>query len=527
MKKGSPTPASRREGPVRWGRVASALALAVCWAPLVAHASLEYDRQYSLKTVGYLRSWDNVDGLFQEYVTAAFKDYFARQSRFVVHDLTRANDVLAQSKLPYYQVIQDPEVLAQLARSTRTETIVRTKITKEGPQYRFVLDWLHAPKMDVMATFTFTMDEPKAGQPLGVSDIQALIQKGLDEMLSKVPFLATVTGRDNQSVTINVGFNANLKKGDQLVVSTIDDVKRHPLLKSIVGWKLTRVGKIEVDQIDEGLAFCRVLEEEPGRQVSRYQKVTQLIPAATPAEVETVDEKAETQKKLELPPRLGWIAGVLMPGFYDRSFSTSASRFAGSGLIVGARAEGELWITKSWFANMRFGYGFGAYGQEIYTGGVKTGNSPVMGIGSSTFRLNFGYSYLITGDFFGPKGWIKLGYQNTSYSLPISVTDGTGPTVFGSLFVGLGGDLPIRHPFGATLDFAYRIITGVGQTGFTVGDQTSNADVEFMLGGYYRITNRLTARVGFEIHAAGVDYSNGVSISQKTITLSPALLYYF
>ena len=38
-------------------------------------------------------------------------------------------------------------------------------------------------------------------------------------------------------------------------------------------------------------------------------------------------------------------------------------------------------------------------------------------------KLDFGYTYYTTGDLFGPKAWVKLGFQTTSYNLPISDTE--------------------------------------------------------------------------------------------------------
>src|SRR4051812_21246579 len=72
-----------------------------------AQATTELDRIYALETVGYLKSWDNVDGMFVDYVSTAYKEYFAKQSRFVLQDLTRGSDILAKSKLPYNKLIDD------------------------------------------------------------------------------------------------------------------------------------------------------------------------------------------------------------------------------------------------------------------------------------------------------------------------------------------------------------------------------------------------------------------------------------
>jgi hypothetical protein len=116
-----------------------------------AFATTELDRQYALESVGFLPSWDNVDGLFTDYVASAYKDYFSKQSRFVVQDLSKSSDVLVHSKLGYQKAIEDKQVLSQLARSTHSQTLIRTHILKEGPQYRVAIEWLHAPKMEPIA----------------------------------------------------------------------------------------------------------------------------------------------------------------------------------------------------------------------------------------------------------------------------------------------------------------------------------------------------------------------------------------
>src|SRR6185437_7272426 len=93
-----------------------------------ARASVDLDRQYALETIGFLRATDNVDGLFGDYVENAYKDYFSRQSRFVVQDLSKEETVLSHSKLQYAKLIQDPQVLAAIARKSRSQTLLRTKV---------------------------------------------------------------------------------------------------------------------------------------------------------------------------------------------------------------------------------------------------------------------------------------------------------------------------------------------------------------------------------------------------------------
>src|SRR4051812_28798147 len=122
-----------------------------------AHASAELDRRFALETVGFLKAWDNVDGLFADYVAQAYRTYFAHQSRFVLQDLSKADPLIERSKLPYAKVIDDPEILTQLARAMRSQTVIRTRIRKDMGSYRFTIDWLIAPHMDVLASESFTL----------------------------------------------------------------------------------------------------------------------------------------------------------------------------------------------------------------------------------------------------------------------------------------------------------------------------------------------------------------------------------
>jgi len=510
-------------------------ALAVLALASSAYANSELDRIYAFQSVGFLRSYDNVDGLFADYVSQAYKDYFAHQSRFVPQDLSRVDAVLTKSKLPYYKVIDDPEILGQLARSTRSESILRTKIQKEGDQYLFKIDWMHSPHMDIMASEKFKLSQPRKGTPLASAEIEAEIARALDRLIAKVPFMANVTGRDNNSVTVNVGANIGLKKGDTLIIATLDEVKKHPLLREIVDWRLTQVGKVEIDTADEAIAFGHVSEEVSGRTIARYQKVIQVIPVQNPEGANIQTDKAVFDPNET--PKLGWVSGGLWTGSFSRNFSAVnggvTSGDAGSGLFFGAKAAGELWLNRDFFANFAFAYGGGSYSQNNLASGAAT---PAGGVTATatTFLIDFGYSYLVSGDFFGPKGWAKLGYRSTSYSLPLYQSEYTSPISFKGLFIAVGGDLPIRGGFGAILNIDFGLFTDGSDSSNLFGQVSSANDVEFFAGAYYQYTPRIRFQLGIDVLANGATYTNTSStpsstsnLTQKVVSLVPGIVYYF
>jgi hypothetical protein len=492
-----------------------------------AFATTELDRQYALESVGFLRSWDNVDGLFTDYVENAYKDYFSKQSRFVVQDLSKVDDLLVHSKLGYQKAIEDNQVLAQLARTTHSQTLIRTHVLKEGPQYRLAIEWLHAPKMTPLAVEAMVLKEPADGEALGTTQVQSQITAALDHMLSKIPFKGHITGRDGNSVTLNIGSNAGVKKGDVAVISTLDDVKIHPLLGMIVDWHLTRTGKVEVDSVDDSIAFCHVTEEEDGRQIARYQKVTQIIPAPEDEKTQILTDDEERKRASEEMPRIGYVSGALTPGGASRDYNSqiAGNSRTGGGIGLGVKIDGEVWLTRELFADLGFGYSFWDQSQSPLS---SSQTSLSGGANLSTFNLALGYSYLVTGDFFGPKGFIKLGYQTESYSFPGDADESSGPISFKGLYLGIGGDLPVRDNFGALLDFDIGLLNSVTQSDtFTDGDATSSTSVGFSIGSYYRYTNRLTFRLTLDVTANSADFSDGNSSSQKYISISPAVLYYF
>ena len=510
------------------------LALTCLAASGPAFATADLDRQYALETIGYLRSWDNVDGLFVDYVAAAYKDYFSQSSRFALQDLSMADPILLHSTIPYNKLVEDPQILGRVSRATRAQSLIRTKIYKEGPRYRFTIDWLHAPHMDLMVNETFNLDEPRGGMALSQEDIKSIIRSALDRMVAKIPFVANVTGRDRNQITVNIGDNVGLKRGDVLLIATIDEVKRHPLLHTIVDWRLVKTGRVEVEQVDRQIAFGKIVDEEPGRQIARYQKVAQVMQEEARAKPnDVIIEKDLNTQLAETNPTYGWASAGPWLGSFSRQYTSLDGTIgkSGSGFVTGAKAEGQLWFTRQWFADLGFGYGFYSYSQnDILTGKASTLTSSSGSVTNA--RIDFGYNYLMSGTFFGPRGWAKVGFHSFSYTLPDSQTDFLTSTSFKSLFIGIGGVLPIRDQFGAELSFDIGLFKGTSETGMLSGDAGSTTDVDFFIGGYYRLKPRMNIRVGVDVQAEGADFANGPfangsTVSHKVISFSPSLVYFF
>lgn len=501
----------------------------------MAWAGPDLDRKYTLESVGFLRTWDNVDGLFVEYMAKAFRDYFASQSRFRVQELQKADDVLVRAKIPYSELIQDPAVLQQISKSLRVETLLRSRVWKEGENYRITFDWIHALKNEQLATHTFVYSPEPNAKDFGGDRLKERVADELKALFRKIPFQGQVTGRDGDWVTIDLGTSA-LKKGDTVILSTLEDVRIHPMEKSIVEWNFAETGRAEIDQIEERIAFGKINAESPNRQISRFQKVTKILPkqdkVETPAITSQSTEEAEIEDRREAP-RLGWVSGGIHMGGFTRDYTSSSGTagFMGGGFLAGAKASSQLWLTRQFFVEGSFYYDFFGYGQrDLSTGSPSTLTSAGGMSGSASgFSLYAGYSYLATGHFFGPKAWVKLGLRSTGYTLPVAVAENLGPSSFSSILaLGIGGDLPIRDRLGAVVSLDIGLFRSGGETGFSSGVPDGADDVQMFLGGYYKWDTRLALRVGVEVVANGATFSTGSTVlSMRSISFAPSLQYYF
>jgi hypothetical protein len=105
--------------------------------------------------------------------------------------------------------------------------------------------------------------------------------------------------------------------------------------------------------------------------------------------------------------------------------------------------------------------------------------------------------------------------------------DALAPYSIKSVFLGIGGDLPIRHNYGARVDLEFGIFDSGSQTGGTSGPATSSHNASISLGGYYRYRPRVNFQAALEIHGTGSEFDTTSSLSQKTITLLPSVSYFF
>ena len=488
--------------------------------PNTANASPENDRVYQLDTVAWLKASDNADGVFTEYLDDQYASYFSQQTRFVVKPLKGLREVLDSSSAKYPELVTQPEILKKIALRFKVENLIRTKVYKEGDTYRFVIEWVYAPKGDVLATSEFRFADPKNEDGLKRSQMPAAIHQGLDNLIAKLPFIGQVTGVDGDTITVSVGHNQNVKPNEFVTIYTLQSVRRHPLLKTIEEWRWQPVGRAQVQQVEESLSFAKVTELEPGQKVIRYQKIKEVLPAP-------VDEKAALEAKKADIPRLGWVAANVGLGSYSRDVGLpgGSSGRTGGGLMEKFEIDSQVWLNSRFIAQGTFGGTAFKYNAKDLSTGTSTGGD-YSGSGTN-FRLAAGYSFFPMKTIYDSIAWVHLGYKTQSYNLPTNLTDYAGNSSFGSLFIGVGGQAQIDKDLGAELGIDLGVLRSASEDDLGFGDASASTDLAFRLGGTYHLKDQLYVRLLLLFTSQSMDFAGGQSISEKAFSISPSLMYYF
>ena len=484
-----------------------------------AVASPEYDRVYQLESVSWLKSSDNLDDIFAEFLDQEYAKYFELHSRFLVKKIAPINEILGKSAVPYSTLIEKPEVLKKIAQKFLVESLIRTKVYKESETYRFVLEWVYAPRGTVLSTYEFRFVDPGKEAGLRNSELPAAIQNALDLLIGKLPFRGQVTGIEGQMITVNIGKNQNVKPHEILVIETLQGVKIHPKLNTIEEWKWVPVGRAQVEQVEDSISFAKILDTEEGKSIIRFQKVKDVLPA--PPEPK---KSADGGDEKDLP-RLGWFSGGLGLGIYSREAGSSAARYGGSGISETMDLDGLLWF------NSRFLAQASAHAALIsYSPKDLVANTNVNTSFSGTFtqlRLAMGYSLFPANTIFDTIGWVHFGYKNSNYALSPDSTYLTGGSSFDSLFIGIGGELPFRNLITIQMNLDLGLINTAICRSPAYGDPSSASDLMFQLAGVYHLKDQWNLRVGIKLNSQTMDFSTGESITQKVLSVGPSLLYYF
>lgn len=450
---------------------------------------------------------DNLDGVFKAPIADSYKTVFEKNPRFELVGSPGEADSILRTQVEQKRNGTVLEItLAVLNPSTKAEEIFTTE---------------------------------KTNLPNEVSE-KALTVKArelLKVILKRIPFYGSVTGRDADLVTMDIGSIHGLKQGDVIQISRVDSFKKHPMLKSIVDVQMVPVGSVEIDVIEPTIAFGKIKEELTGEQVQRLYKVTAIEakpkdPLAK-SDSESESEFSKEKKKTADFPKYGFISTGLFLGSLSAGASVNNGTFttSGSGFHPGARVLAELWLSKNFFVDFTAAGGVASIKPKVEQGGAL---GPALSTNTLMFGADIGYRYFLTGSLFGPQAFLKAGYQSFSWKTPATSDFLMGSKSYKGLNIGFGGSMPLGGiRSGLLMNINFMLFASLTETGVMTAPESydrSNTVVGFFAGGYYFILPRLAARAGLQIDVYATDFqgeAQSSSVSIKEIGVLPSLVYYF
>jgi len=305
----------------------------------------------------------------------------------------------------------------------------------------------------------------------------------LKEMWDRIPGQGYVVKRDISTLEIEGVANEGLKANDQLSLLRLKDVRRHPVLKTLIGFDSTQTGTATLTAIGKPFSKARIDYEsdlDPIREGDRYVlkplEAKPLVASPGTAKTETVSEDAQGLAAIgnahifDISPRIG--VGFLS---YEERASDQVYKMKTLSISYGLRAD--LHLTSSWYGAFQFDQGTGKYSSlhEDYA-------ATEMGSGWSYMHVMSGYRMPLSDyagssdtqlDFFG--GYSRFSFKAEELSSAVAPSSKT----YSGLDFGMAVLVPLQQNWIAEVGFTRVLGAFLKEETLTSGSSSSNSAWSF------------------------------------------------
>jgi hypothetical protein len=304
----------------------------------------------------------------------------------------------------------------------------------------------------------------------------------LKEMWDRIPGQGYVVKRDISSLEIEGAVSEGLKVGDVVSLHRLKDIRRHPVLKTLVGFDSTQTGTAVVTSLGKPFSKARVDYEsdlDPIREGDRYLLkpkppaalvTTPESPVVTPEVTSVVPDLFDGARLFDISPRVGF-------GFLSYEERTSAKVFKLKTLSFSYGLKADLHLTSSWYGSFQFDQGTGKYGTPPSEYGATE-----MASGWSYMHVFSGYRMPLSdyaGDtdtelnFFG--GYSRFGFKAEELSAAVAPSAKT----YSGLDFGVSLNIPIQAKWVAEVGFTRVLGAFLKEESLTSGSSSTDTSWSF------------------------------------------------
>ncbi len=192
---------------------------------------------------------------------------FVNQGRFDVIERQALQEIIEEQQLGSAGVI-DVNTAAQLGRVLGATYIVTGAVLS------------HKQGIDLNVKIIDTESAAiKVADRLAATSVGAMSRKinpFVAQLVSKFPLRGFIIHQKDETFIIDVGKSAGAKKGMRFKVYREGEIIKHPISGEILGVEKIPTGQLELTEVQEKLAFARVIEQKTGESVAVGQNVVSL-----------------------------------------------------------------------------------------------------------------------------------------------------------------------------------------------------------------------------------------------------------
>jgi hypothetical protein len=334
--------------------------------------------------------------------------------------------------------LENPDVLELLAQKTYAGSLIKVEIINDiNGAIKIQQKIIGGNGRDIL--FTSSIKINKADPEL----IARTVINSLNEYEKAIPYAALVTGVVGNSISIDMGKQLGMIEGQKIIIKRPIAKKQHPFLKQIVDWEVKKVGEATVAASNPTQAQANMLTLEKGDT----PKIGDWVTFQSSSSVEINNSEEEIIGQIQ-PATLG---EIIVSGHFGQASATSTNQGTlkkMGGITLGAAVEGEVWITRNYYANIEILKSIGSLSKKE---GTLATDSNTQDIG--LFNLRVGYKYLPMGFFYGPQVNLAVGYGTITQGMDAQTADGFLESSYGGLTLNVGGSLPFKS--------LYRVYAGM------------------------------------------------------------------
>lgn len=321
-----------------------------------------------------------------------------------------------------------------------------------------------------------------SGSPAQDAERRKRLRAWLSDMWNRIPGQGYVVKRDIENLQLEGAANEGLSIGDQISVLRLKNVKRHPVLKTLIGFDYSETGSGKILELAKPFSSAKVTYEsdlDPIREGDRYlRKVPDLAPVIGEAKPLKNPEDGEEELSLnpfagarifDISPRLG-VGGLK----YEEKTADDLYSMSAFSISYGFRAD--LLVTRSWFAALQMDFGTGNFGSVPTDYGVSSVKS-----GWNNTRMETGYRMSV-GDYSGGDTQITFRGGYSRFSVKAEETSSAvapSKKTYSGIDVGVSVDVPVYKLWVAEVGFTRMLGAFLKEETLTSGSNSSNSAWSF------------------------------------------------